>query len=93
MTLPVIWKLSARDDLLEIIRFIAERSPQAARDLRRTIETAVLPAADHPYLFRNGRVPGTREIVAHPNYVVVYCVASDAIEIINVAHARQQYPS
>jgi plasmid stabilization system protein ParE len=38
------------------------------------------------------RIPGTRELVVHPNYLVIYRVAASAIEIINVLHARQQYP-
>jgi toxin ParE1/3/4 len=56
------------------------------------IEAAVQPLAEHPYLFRPGRVPGTWELVAHPNCVVVYRVNADHIEIVNVLHARQQYP-
>ena len=34
-----------------------------------------------------------REIVAHPNYIVLYRVAAERIEIVNVVHARQQYPN
>ncbi|MDR5762310.1 type II toxin-antitoxin system RelE/ParE family toxin [Caballeronia sp. LZ035] len=56
------------------------------------IETAVIPAAVSPYLFRTGREPGTREIVAHPNYLVVYRVMDGVIEVVNVIHARQRYP-
>ena len=60
--------------------------------MKAVIETAILPFAEHPYLFRLGRVSGTRELVAHPNYVVVYRVLADRVEIVNVVHARQQYP-
>lgn len=31
-------------------------------------------------------------VVAHPNYVLVYRVAVDCIEVVSVLHARQQYP-
>jgi toxin ParE1/3/4 len=93
VSLPIVWRQSARADLAHIIAFIAERSPAAARSLKSTIESAVLPASDYPYLFRAGRVPGTHEIVAHPNYIVVYSVTASAVEIINVVHARQQYPA
>ena len=37
-------------------------------------------------------VPGCREIVAHPNYIVVYRVGLDCIEVLRVMHARQEYP-
>lgn len=90
--LPVVWRAEARANLAEIIRFIADESPQAARRMRQLIESAVLPAAEHPYLYRTGRVPGTREIIAHPNYVVVYRVTTDHIEVVTVLHSRQQYP-
>lgn len=56
------------------------------------IETAVLPLSEHSYLFRAGRVPGTREIVVHPNYLVVYRVLADCIEVVSVMHAARQYP-
>ena len=74
--LPVVWRSSARAELAEIIRYIANEDPQAARRLKE----------------RLGRVPGTREVVAHPNYVLVYRVAANCIEVVNVLHARQQYP-
>jgi toxin ParE1/3/4 len=50
--LPIVWRAAARDDLAAIIRFIAERNPQAARRLTAMIEAAVQPLAEHPYLFR-----------------------------------------
>ncbi len=28
----------------------------------------------------------------HPNYIVVYRVMSDQVEIVSVLHARQKYP-
>jgi toxin ParE1/3/4 len=92
VTLPIVWKPQARADLAEIITFIAEHSPASARVMKSLIEAATLPTAEHPYLFRAGRIPGTREIVAHPNYIVVYRVTSAAIEIAAVVHSRQQYP-
>ncbi len=60
--------------------------------MRDLIEEAILTLSEHPFLFRVGRVPGTREMVAHPNYIVVYRVASDRVEIVSVVHARQSYP-
>ena len=90
--LPIIWRASAREDLAAILRYVAARNPRAARDLRQVIEDAVQPLSEHPYLFRSGRMPGTRELVAHPNYVIVYRITVDRVEIVNVLHARQQYP-
>jgi toxin ParE1/3/4 len=89
---PIVWRAAARDDLAAIVRYIAQRDPPAARRMKLLIEAAVRPLARHPYLFRPGRVPGTRELVAHPNYLVVYRVADGQVEIVSVLHARQHYP-
>ncbi|MDN3554352.1 type II toxin-antitoxin system RelE/ParE family toxin [Halomonas almeriensis] len=91
MSLPIHWHDDAIADLLELITYIAERDPQAARQLRTRIEAAVASVAEHPYLHQVGRVPGTREIVAHPNFIVVYQV-TDRIDVTSVVHARQNYP-
>ena len=88
----LVWRAEARADVATIISYIAERNPLAARRMRHLFEEAVLPLVNHPYLFRAGRVPGTRELVAHPNYIIVYRVTGEAIEIVSVIHARQNYP-
>lgn len=90
--LLIKWRRPARASLATIIRYIAERNLPAARAMRKRIEDAVLPASEHPYLYRPGRIPGTREIVAHPNYIVVYRVLDDCIEVVDVVHSRQQFP-
>lgn len=90
--LPIVWRVRALEGLGEIIRHIAMRNPTAARRIKYLIEQSVIPASEHPYLFRPGRVPGTREVVAHPNYILVYRVVANHIEVVQVLHARQQYP-
>lgn len=90
--LPIVWRATARTDLVTILTYIADRNPPAARRLKEIIESAILPTAEHPYLFRPGRVAGTREVVAHPNYILVYRVTERCIEVLNVVHARQEYP-
>ncbi|MBB3105460.1 type II toxin-antitoxin system RelE/ParE family toxin [Azomonas macrocytogenes] len=90
--LPVVWLNDAIADLTGIVTFVAAENPGAARKLKARLETAPLPLAEHPYLYPIGRVSGTREIVAHPNYVIVYRVTAQRIEVVNVLHARQEYP-
>lgn len=90
--LPIRWRASAVDDLDAIIDYVAAHNPAAAELLRDRIETSVLPLSEHPYLFRPGRVPGTRELVAHPNYIVVYRVLADQIEVVTVVHTARRYP-
>ncbi|NWO09746.1 type II toxin-antitoxin system RelE/ParE family toxin [Chromohalobacter salexigens] len=91
MSLLIHWHDGAIADLIELITYIAERDPQAAQRLRTRLEVAIASVAEYPYLHQVGRVPGTREIVAHPNFIVVYQV-TDRIEVTSVVHARQNYP-
>ncbi|RFO94736.1 hypothetical protein DIC66_21910 [Rhodoferax lacus] len=93
MTLPIVWRASARNDLAEIIRYVANVNPLAARRLREVLMDSVLPTSEHPYLYRQSQtVPALREIVAHPNYIVYYRVAATCIEVVNVVHTRREFP-
>lgn len=92
--LPIFWRDSARNDLREIVTHIARENPPAARRLKIRLEASVLPVSEHPYLYRQSeRVLGLREIVPHPNYIVLYQVTADHIEVVNVVHARRQFPN
>ena len=77
---------------MEIIDYIEQRNATAAQSLFSTIVQSAESLPLMPYLFRLGRVPGTREHVVHPNYIVVYQVGSDVIDILRILHSRQQYP-
>ncbi|HWT69682.1 MAG TPA: type II toxin-antitoxin system RelE/ParE family toxin [Pseudomonas sp.] len=87
----VEWRPEARAELRQILIYIADRNLAAADELQQAIEIATSALPEHPYLYRFGRLSGTREIVVHPNYLVVYQI-TDRIEIVSVLHARQQYP-
>ena len=91
--LLIEWTPAAKVDLLEILDYIAERNEQAARGLYERIETDLEHAAEHPYLFKSSqRMPGLREIVTHPNYVIFYQVDTACIKVVNVVHARREFP-
>ena len=89
----VEWRPDASASLREILGYISERNLIAAFNLGEEIERATSALPQHPYLYRLGKVAGTREMVVHPNYVVVYRVTANAIEVIDVLHSRQQYPN
>jgi toxin ParE1/3/4 len=90
--LKLVWRASALTDLMTIIGYIADRNLFAAEKLQSAIEDCAERLPEHPYLYRPGRVDGTREAVVHPNYVIIYRVGTEDVEIISVLHSRQQYP-
>lgn len=73
--------------------FIARDKPQAALELDESFEENAARIQTNPELYRPGRVPGTREAVVHPNYVVVYRVEGEVITILRVLHAAPCWPS
>lgn len=90
--LKLIWRETALDDLDAILAYIGQFDLEAADALQERIEQFVERLVQFPYMFRNGRLEGTREAVVHPNYILVYQVSTDAVEVINVLHSRRQYP-
>ncbi|MEO8684868.1 MAG: type II toxin-antitoxin system RelE/ParE family toxin [Devosia sp.] len=92
MAFSIVWSQLARQQVRELVAYIADYDAIAATNLRRRLEEVVQPLAEHPYMFRPGRVPGTREIVAHANYLIIYRVLANEIDITSVVHARREYP-
>ena len=45
-----------------------------------------------PAIGRPDRVPGTRELVVHENYVLPYRVKDDIVQIIRVHHVARLWP-
>jgi addiction module RelE/StbE family toxin len=88
----LIWTAEASADHDDIIGYIADRNPDAAERLKGLFARYAEQLLDFPMMHRSGRVPGTREAVVHPNYLLVYKIELDAIVITAVLHARQQYP-
>lgn len=90
--LKLEWTQAARRDLLEIIKYIAEDDPDAAQRLKDAIESSVDRLLMFPESCPPGRVPGTRELVVHPHYVVVYIETHSAVRMLRVLHTARQWP-
>lgn len=86
------WTRSAQSDRAEIRAFIAADNPRAALALDELISEKAARLADHPELGRPGRVEGTRELVVHRNYILVYDIAGDLVRILRMLHAARQWP-
>ncbi|KXU35589.1 addiction module antitoxin [Ventosimonas gracilis] len=90
--LALDWSDEARHDLAEIQDYVEQFNPIAALSLRNFLETSAERLPSMPYAFRTGRVAGTREYPAHPNYLLVYKVDSAKVRILRVMHAKRKYP-
>ncbi|WP_420860321.1 type II toxin-antitoxin system RelE/ParE family toxin [Algirhabdus cladophorae] len=90
----VIWSQAAELDLADIVDFIAIDNLTAAMELAQLIVSAVennLP--DQPHMGRPGRAHGTRELVVHKNYIVIYRATESQIQVLAVMHAARFFPA
>lgn len=91
--MKIRWTVRATRALLEIHDRIAEDNPAAAKALsRRARDYTRDTLSSHPHSGRPGRVEGTRESVIHRNYILVYRVKADRIEILTLRHVARQWP-
>ena len=90
--MQVVWRPSAMTDRDNIMNYICQDNPDAAIALDEVFELKAEQAGQQPKLYRKGIVLGTHEIVATPNYVMVYVVLAKTVEIMRILHARQQWP-
>ena len=93
MKFEVMLSPQAVQDLREIVGYIAEDNPQAARELLAHIRKRILGLADMPHMGRPGRVPGTRELVIPDTaYIVPYQVQDHCLQVLRVYHGAQEWP-
>jgi toxin ParE1/3/4 len=88
----LIWRPEARRQYLESLDYIAERNLIASQRLDQSIVDQVALLQQHPFIGRVGRIENMRELVAHPNYLIIYRVDETEVWILRFLHARKQYP-
>lgn len=79
-------------DLENVVVYIAQDNVMAALDLEQRVHGQVDGLADPNFPRRQGRVPGTLELVVHPNYVVVLQQTDATVTVLNLLHVARQYP-
>lgn len=88
--MDLFWTPTALDDLERIVDYIAERNLVAAIELHDLIGEKTELLSHSSLMGRSGLVKGTRELVVHPHYVVVYDL-KDTVRILRILHTSQQW--
>jgi toxin ParE1/3/4 len=90
----VDWSARAVSDLQSISNYIEDAtSLQSANRITRSIYKAAQSLRSLPGRGRLGRTDGTRELLV-PNlpYRIVYHFSRQRVLILNIVHAKQQWP-
>jgi len=88
----LFWTPEAIQDRDSIYNYIEAANPSAALNLDQLFEEKAALLINHPNLGCIGRVSGTRELVVHRNYLLIYDVTDNLIRILNVVHTARQWP-
>ncbi len=90
--MKVLRKQQYSESLQAIEDHIAHDNPSAAIDLWLSIDDQVSKLSDPNFPRRRGRLAGTLELVAHPNYVVILEQTLDTVTVLEVLHVAMKYP-
>ncbi len=91
--IELFWTPEAIEDREEIYDHIEADNPIAALSLDDLFAEKANNLIDHPHLGRPGRVAGTRELMAHQNYILVYDLSGDRVRVLRVLHVARLWPS
>lgn len=90
--MKVIWTPEAQLDRADIWEHIATDNPHAASKMDELFSDAASRLAEHTMLGKLAATPGTREIIPHESYRLVYEISGDTVWILTLVHTARQWP-
>lgn len=90
--MKVLWASTAEQDRADIIDYISQDNPLAAIRMDELFADAAGRLAVHPYLGMAGLIPGTRELIPHESYRLVYEVQANTVWILALVHTARMWP-
>lgn len=92
--LPVVWRSAARDDLLALYDWIADRAdPETAFAYAARIEELAERLAEFPHRGtpRDDLVPGMRTVPYRRRVTVAYQVLENCVEVLRLVQSGQDW--
>jgi addiction module RelE/StbE family toxin len=88
----IVWTPEAQQDRSDVWDYITAASPSAAARMDELFSDAAVRLAQHPMLGRPGKIPGTRELIPHESYRLVYEIEGETLWILTLLHTARQWP-
>lgn len=90
----VLWTPAALQDRADIVDYIAIENPRAALGIDELFSEAAARLADFPRIGKPGLIQGTRELLPHQSYRLVYELdeAGETVWILTIVHTARQWP-
>jgi toxin ParE1/3/4 len=86
------WTPEAEQDRDDVLDYIAVDNPGAAVAIDLLFKKAADRAATFPMAARKGEIPGTRELIPHENYRLIYQIREDTVWILALVYTSRQWP-
>lgn len=90
--MKVRWTPEAQQDRYSVVEYIAANNPGAAIKMDELFGDSIAMLADFPLTGRVGIIPGTRELILHESYRVVYEVEEETVWIMALVHTARLWP-
>jgi addiction module RelE/StbE family toxin len=91
--MKIRWTASAIQDRRDIHDYIAVDNRRAAARMDRLFTETAVQLVDNPKLGKPGQLPGTREMIAHKSYRLVYEIDEQTVWILALMHTARQWPT
>ena len=88
----VVWTPEAQQDRADVWDHIAADNLRAAARMDELFSDAATKLAAHPMIGRTGTIPGTRELIPHESYRLVYEINDETAWILTLVHTARQWP-
>lgn len=88
----VVWTPEAQHDRADVWDYIAADNPRAAARMDELFSDAATRLAAHPLLGHPGKISGTRELVLHESYRLVYEISGETICLLTLVHTARRWP-
>lgn len=88
----VIWTPEAEQDRADVWDYIAADDPHAATRIDELFSDVAARLAEHPYLGKPGKIAGTRELIPHESYCMVYEIEQETVWVPALVHTARLWP-
>jgi len=88
----VVWTPEAEQDRDDVWDYIATDNVAAAARMDGLFSEVVAQLAGFPLMGRAGKIAGTRELILHESYRLVYEVDGETVWVLALIHTARQWP-
>lgn len=90
--MKVRWTASARQDRIEIRDYLEKENLPAAIRMDALFSKAAASLGNYPNLGHSGLTRGTRELIPHKSYRLVYEIDGQTVWVLSLVHTARQWP-